>query len=48
MVVFTVAIVLSLGAAVASLLRGARYVHVDEPAVEADPSVTEAPAPAIV
>jgi MFS family permease len=45
-VVFSMAIVLSLGAAVASLLRGARYVHADVPAVLDDPAATEAPAPA--
>jgi MFS family permease len=44
-VVFTMAIVLSLGAAVASLLRGAHTVPADE---AADPQVTEAPAAAAV
>jgi MFS family permease len=43
-VVFAMAIVLALGAAVASLLRGGRYVHEDAHVV-VDPAVTEAPEP---
>jgi hypothetical protein len=35
-VVFTVAAVLSVLAAVASLLRGGRYIHIDEPVLDVD------------
>ena len=47
-VVFVSAALMSLGAALASWLRGGKYVHVEETGIEPGPDIVEVPEPVVL